>query len=154
GGGVEESGFRSLWIGGAGSRLSVQRTAMPAVHPHHLHQRPAAGRTRQRVSQSGRHLDRGGLTAAPTPAAAGTRSLRQGRASLTRPRAWAASHTKKWRPRRNLQPASIDLRRPTVPRAFLGTPITRRARLRRVALSRRLSRFVIANHARAYRPWL
>src|SRR5262249_12029569 len=84
----------------------------------------------------------------------GTRSLRQGRASLTRPRAWAASHTKKWRPRRNLQPASVDLRRPTVPRAFLGTPITRRARLRRVALSRRLSRFVIANHARAYRPWL
>src|SRR6516225_9310715 len=65
--GVEESGFRSLWIGGSGSCLSVQRAAVPTLHSHHLYRRPAAGRPRQCVSQSGRNLDRGGVTAAPCP---------------------------------------------------------------------------------------
>src|SRR5215475_439101 len=64
-----KSGVAVAWknpdSGRYGSRLSVQRTAMPAVHAHHLYQRPAAGRTRQRLPQSGRHVDRGGLTAAP-----------------------------------------------------------------------------------------
>src|SRR5262249_44602638 len=75
-----------------------------------------------------------------TPAAAGTRSLRQGRASLTGPRAWAASHTKKraaelpaasraealdgGRRGVTLQPASIDLRRPL----FLWRSLGRRSR--------------------------
>src|SRR5262245_34553309 len=52
---------------------------MPAVHPHHLHQRPAAGRTRQRLPQSGRHVDRGGLTPARSrlqPAHTGESTIR------------------------------------------------------------------------------
>ena len=60
---MEESGLGPLWIGGSRSRLPDQRAAVPAIHPHDLYRRPAAGSERQRVPQSGRHLDRGGLTA-------------------------------------------------------------------------------------------
>src|SRR4051794_27650221 len=63
GGRVEEPGLGPVWIGGSRSRLPDQRTAVPAIHPHDLYRRQAAGRARQRPSQPGRHVDRGRLTA-------------------------------------------------------------------------------------------
>ncbi len=62
GGAVEEPGLRPLWLGRSRSRLSVEWTAVPAVHPHDLHRRPAGGGARHRLPQSRRHLDRSGLT--------------------------------------------------------------------------------------------
>ncbi len=61
-GGVEESRFRPLWLGGSGPGLPVERSTVPAIYPHDLHLGPPGGGARHRVPQSGWHLDRGRLT--------------------------------------------------------------------------------------------
>ena len=48
---------RALWQRRARSCRANRRRLLPAIHAYGLHRRPAAGRTRHRLPQSGRHLD-------------------------------------------------------------------------------------------------